>query len=167
MGVVAICLAVLAASPAAAARPIQEFVPINDVGVVDEFLSELCGFEVLVDGSGHIIFRSFVDADGNTVREVNNFAIQVRFYSENGEVNVVDVGPDRVWVNADGSLDIFITGNPQSIQAKGEGRVYRNVGWVHFHVTFDGEGNPTGEFVGSAGQHDDVDTGLIICGLLD
>jgi len=149
-------------APAAAVQPVMERVEIADVGLLDEGLSELCGFDVRFDGSGHITFRLLTDADGNPVREVNNFAIHVRFYSEFGSVSTVDVGPDRVIYNDDGSLDIFITGNPQSMTAPGEGRVWDNNGWIHILITPEGDV----EFIGSAGQHTEGDQALILCELL-
>ena len=82
----------------------MERVPIADVGVLDEGLTDACGFDVWVDASGHITFRLFTDAAGNPKREVNNFAIQVRFYSEFGEFRTRDIGPDRVRYLDDGSL---------------------------------------------------------------
>ena len=164
---VAACLLGMAiAGPASAAKPVSERIDLNDIGVQDEFLTEFCGFDVWSDTTGHIIFRVFVDADGNAIHEVNNFAIHVRYYSENGEVNVVDVGPDRVVYLDDGSLIVSITGSVQSITAPGQGRVYSNNGWVAFLITFDEEGNATAEFYDAAGLHSDIDQAEVLCELL-
>lgn len=165
-GVAALCLTMLAVSPAAAVRPTQEFVPVNEAGIQDEFLSDFCGFDVWFDATGHIVFRTFVDADGNAIREVHNFAVETTYYSENGSVVVHDVGPDRVWINEDGSVTVFVTGSVQSIQAMGEGRVYSDVGWIELHITFDAAGNPIVEVVGAAGQHSEEDRAEILCELL-
>jgi hypothetical protein len=146
------CLVV--ASPAAAAKPVMERIDISDIGVVDEFLTDACGFEVLVDATGHIIFRFWTDADGNPTREVNNFGIRLRFYSEWGSVSTVDVGVDRVTYHPDGSLTISVIGNVQSIHLPGQGIVYADVGIVTFHVSFpDPEGEPVVEVLHEAGQH--------------
>ena len=155
----------VAATTAVAGQPTMERVLIDDVGIHDDFLSDACGFDVWFDGSGHITFRLFTDADGNPLREVNNYAILVDYYSEFGAVSFVDVGPDRVTYNADGSITDYITGNVQSIQAPGEGRGYSDVGWTQLHITFPEEGDPIFDVVSAAGQHwgDQVD---VLCGLL-
>ncbi|TAK02371.1 MAG: hypothetical protein EPO36_02545 [Chloroflexota bacterium] len=158
-------LGIVVTTTAVAGKPVMERVQIAGVGILDEGLSELCGFDTWFDESGHITFRLFTDAGGNPVREVNNFAVRVRYYSEFGSVNLVDIGPDRVTYNADGSITTYITGNVQSIQAPGEGRVYSNVGWTQLHITFPEEGDPIAEVVSDAGQHwgDQV---AVVCGLL-
>jgi hypothetical protein len=142
-----------------------ERVPIDDVGVHDDFLSDACGFDVWFDGSGHITFRLVSDADGNPLREVNNYAVRVGYSSEFGSLSTVDVGPDRVTYEADGSITVFTTSNIQSLIAPGEGRVYSDVGWTQLRITFPDEGDPVVEFVAAAGQHwgDSVE---VICGLL-
>ena len=158
-------LGAVVATAVAAGQPTMERIPVAEVGIHDDFLTDVCGFDVWFDIDGHITFRVFTDADGNPTREVNNFALSVRYYSEFGSVSVVDVGPDRVTYNADGSITNYITGNVQSIQATGEGRVYSDVGWVQLHITFPEEGDPIVEFVSAAGQHwgDQI---AVICGLL-
>lgn len=156
------CLAV--ASPVAAGKPIMERVPINDIGVLDEFLTDACGFDVLVDARGHITFRLFTDASGAPLREVNNFAIRLRYYSAWGSVRTVDVGVDRITYNADGSITQVITGNVQSLQIPGQGRVYSDVGQTTLLITFpDPEGEPVVEVVRQAGQHSDTDSSAILC----
>jgi hypothetical protein len=158
-------LGAVAATAAVAGQPTMERVPIDDVGIHEDFLSDACGFDVWFDGSGHITFRLFTDADGNPLREVNNYAIRVDYYSEFGALSTVDIGPDRVTYNADGSITNYITGNVQPIQAPGEGRVYSDVGWTQLLITFPEEGDPIFEVVSTAGQHwgDSVE---VICELL-
>lgn len=153
------------APPAAAGKPDTERVDINDIGVLNGFLTDVCGFDVWQDTTGHAIFRIFADAEGNPVREVNNFAIKRTFYSANGSISTVDVGPDRAWYNADGSIDLFVTGNIGSLTVPGQGRVVANVGWTQLHITFPEEGDPIVEVVDQAGQHwgDDVP---VICDAL-
>lgn len=151
--------------PAAAVQPTMERIEVAD-GFLDEELTELCGFDVWFTATGHVTFRLMTDNDGNPVREVNNFALRLTYSSEFGSLSTTDVGPDRVTYNDDGSLDIWITGNPQSITAPGEGLVWANSGWLHILVTFDENGDATVEFIGEAGHHSGEDAGEIICDLL-
>jgi hypothetical protein len=144
----------------------MERIDINDIGILDEFLTEACGFDVFTDATGHVIFRVWTDEEGNPTREVNNFGIKLRIYSEFDEVSTVDVGADRVTHNADGSITISVIGNLQSIQVPGHGRVYADVGVTTLHITFpDPEGDPVVEVLHQAGQHDD-DQLAVICEVL-
>lgn len=156
------CLAIV--SPVAAGKPIMDKFPISEAGVLDEFLTEACEFDVFLDVTGHVIFRLFVDAEDNPAREVNNFGIRLRFYSEWGSVRTVDVGVDRITYNADGSITQVIIGNVQSIQIPGHGRIYSDVGQTTFLITFpDPEGPPEFEVIKQAGQHSDTDPTPLIC----
>ena len=118
----------LVASPAAAGKPVTERVADDDVGILDEFLTDACRFDVFVDASGHITFRLWTDAEGNPIRELNNFGVRLRFYSEDGSVRTVDVGADRVTHKPDGSFTNVVIGNVQSIQIPGQGRLYADGG---------------------------------------
>lgn len=159
------CLVI--AGPAAAAKPQMERVTLNDIGLKDDFLTEHCGFDVFFDGTGHFILRSFTDSEGNLQREVNNFAIHVRVYSEWGSVSVVDVGADLVTYNADGSVTRVIIGSVQSIQLPGQGRVYAAVGQTTLLMTFpDPEGDPVVEVVREVGQHSDIAQEDVLCDAL-
>jgi hypothetical protein len=156
------CLVV--AGPVAAAKPLMERVPINDVGIHDEFLSEECGYDIWFDAVGHITFRVWLDADENPVREVNNYGVRLRYYSEWGSVSTVDVGADRVTHHPDGSLTLVIIGNVTSLQIPGMGRVYADVGRVAFHFSFpDPEGEPMVEVLSVSGQHSDFPSSDILC----
>jgi hypothetical protein len=157
-------LTVTLATPTAAAKPEMEKVPIDDVHVLDPFLTDVCGFDVFVDAHGHITFRLFLD-DGVPQRELDNFAIRLTYSSAWGSVGTVDVGADRVTFLDDGSVLRVVIGNVQSLVAKGEGRVFSDVGQMTFLITFDEEGNPITELVGSHGQHDG-DIVPVICALL-
>jgi hypothetical protein len=157
-------VAVLGAAPVSAAQPAMERETVHEIGIPDEFLTEACGFDVSFDVTGHITFRAFLDAEGNPVREVNNYALQARYYSDEGSVSVRDVGVDRVKYTEDGLINVIV-GNVQSIQLPGEGRVYSDVGQITLQFTFT-EGAPIVEVLGSAGQHDDNST-EVLCGALD
>ena len=156
------------AQPAAAGKPQMERVPVSDVGVLDEGLTDECGFDVWVDATGHITFRLMTDAAGNPTREVNNFAIRVRFYSEFGSFNAVNVGPDRITYLDDGSIILATTGNIQSITVPGQGRVLADTGQSVFHVTFPEDGSdPIFELIRQPGQHTGGNTAQIACDVLD
>ena len=156
------------AQPVAAGKPAMDRVPVNDIGVLDEGLTEACGFDVWVDATGHITFRLLSDAAGNPTREVNNFAIRVHFYSEFGSFDSVNVGPDRVTYLDDGSIILATTGNIQSITVPGQGRVVADTGQSVFHVTFPDDGSePIFELIRQAGRHTAGDVAAIVCDVLD
>lgn len=157
----------LVAGPVAAAKPVMERVPISDIGIYDEFLSEACGYDIWFDAMGHITFRVWTDAEGNPIRELNNYAIRIRYYSEWGSASTVDVGADRVTYEPDGSLTLTIIGNVTSLHVPGQGRVYADTGRVTLHFSFpDPEGPPVIEVLDSAGQHSETPFDEVICGLL-
>ena len=156
------------AVPAMAGKPEMERVPINDVGVLDEGLTDACGFDVFVNGRSHITFRFFTDKDGNPKREVNNFAIQIEFFTEFGSFRTRDIGPDRLRYLKDGSIILAVTGNIQSISVPGQGRVVANTGQTIFHITFPEDGSDAiFELIRQAGNHTEDDPTPVICDLLD
>jgi len=78
--------------------------------------------------TGHVTFRLFTDADGNPVREVNNYATRIHWWSVNGDIHAQDVGADRATYMDDGGIVIIIIGSVQSFSIPGRGRVYSDVG---------------------------------------
>ena len=152
--------ALLITAPVTAGQPDTERVIVDDM-FVDDFLSAACGVEVNAHVSGHATFRVFTDADGNPIRELNNFALDVVWWSENGEIHAKDVGADRLTFFEDGSLQLIIIGNVRSFSIPGQGRVYADVGRVMIEV--DAAGNETVTPLG--GQHD-PDQLAAICGVL-
>ena len=156
--------ALLLAAPVAAGAPVIERVPVDDQ-FHDDFLSDVCGVDVTGHVFGHVIFRSYTDAGGALVRELNTYALTNVFSSEHGSVRAKDVGVDRVSHQADGSIVNVIIGNVQSIQVPGQGRVYSDVGQITIHITFDENGDPSVELLDSAGKHEG-DQLAAICGVL-
>ena len=157
-------LAVFAlAAPVHAARPTVERVPIDD-HFVDDFLSDECGTEVTADVTGHAIFRIWEDADG-PVRELNNFAVTLRWSSEHGSILAKDVGADRITYLDDGSLIQVVIGSVQAFSAKGIGRIYADTGRTVIHITFDENGDPVFDVLREAGQHDEDQLGAICAAL--
>jgi len=165
LGLVAACLALLAATPVAAGAPTIERQDINVIGDPSDDLTALCHFAVWVDVTGHITDHIWTDSDGNLVREVTNYNLLVTYHSDNGSVFAVNVGPDRFYANADGSFDLYTTGNIESLHGPGNGNAYRDVGWTHIHITFDADGNPSFEFVDDVGAHYG-DHDAVLCELL-
>lgn len=160
-----LCLGALAA-PAAAGKPITERVQINDVAVPLDDLSKACGFAVWRDTTGHITFRLFVDENGDSMRELNNYAIRGRYYSSARSVRVNDVGVDRITYLPGGNIIQVIIGNVQSINVPGRGRVYANVGQSTYLLTFALNGDLIGEeLLSSSGQHD-PDQFAVLCEVL-
>ena len=101
----AILLVLALALPALAARP--EIVSFADDDVADgEYFSDLCGFEIWSESSGHVIFH-------NEKRGANNFIanwqINNVLHSANGSYHLVDAGPDMLHRQA-GSEHFTITG---------------------------------------------------------
>lgn len=150
----------LVAGPVSAGKPEQVIETVDD-SFVDPFLSAECGVEVNVRATGHVTLRLFTDADGNPVRELNNYAIDVVFSSVNGEIHAKDVGADRFTYLDDGGFSLVIIGSVQSFSVPGQGRVYADVGRVMIEV--DAAGNET--FTPLGGQHDSGQTEAI-CGVL-
>ena len=144
----------LIAAPVNAGKPQMERIPVDDL-FVDDFLSEVCGAEVTVHFTGHVTFRVFTDADGNPVREVNNYALGGTYSSANGSLRVRDVGVDRITYLPDGSLIQIIIGNVRSFSIPGQGRVYADVGRTVLQITFDANGDPIFTVISQQGQHDD------------
>ena len=152
--------AVLVATPVSAGKPDMERVVVDDT-FVDLVLSAACGVEVNAHVTGHATFRVFTDAAGNPVRELNNFALSVLWWSENGAIHAKDVGVDRVAYFEDGSVLQFIIGSVQSFSIPGQGRVYADTGRTMLEV--DAAGNVTVTPLG--GQHDPDQLGAI-CAVL-
>jgi hypothetical protein len=153
------------AFPVGASEPITQRIPLSIVGAVDEGTSRVCGFEVRNDVTGHITLRVWQDASGNPIRELNNYAIRIRYYSSARSVTTEDVGVDRITYLADGSIRLVTIGNIQSLNVQGGGRVYADVGQSTFLVTFDAQGNASFELLAQKGKHD-PDQARILCGIL-
>ena len=141
--------AALVVAPVSAGQPDMERVPIGDT-FVDEFLTEACGVEVHVQEIGHITLRTFTDAAGNPVREVNNYAVRVRLWSVNGDIHAQDVGADRATYLDAGSIVVIIIGSVRSFSIPGDGRFYSDVG--RSMLVIDANGDLT--FTPLSGQHD-------------
>jgi hypothetical protein len=95
-------------SQASAAKPTLERFEVDDL-VVDEELSEFCGFEVTVQALGHVIVRTFED-DGSGVQSVTTLNIALTFSANGNEFTARDVGADQVRITPDGVAILSIIG---------------------------------------------------------
>jgi hypothetical protein len=92
---------------ASAGAPTRERIEIDET-VVDEFLSEECGFEVVTTFNGHIIVREFDRANGVvTVRTLNILGVAT---ANGNTVRIRDVGADQVRIAPDGTMILSIVG---------------------------------------------------------
>ena len=153
--------AILVSAPAYAGKPETVREPIDEL-FVDDFLSDACGVEVNAHVTGHITFRLFTDANGDPVRELNNYATRIRWWSVNGEIHAQDVGADRATYLDDGGVIVIVIGSVQSFSIPGQGRVYADVGRTML------EFDAAGDLVSAtplSGQHDEDQIGAI-CSVL-
>lgn len=151
--IAACLLALVGATSAFAARPVIWRIDVADIGSVDYLLTDACGVDVRFDVRGHFTFRTFFDDKGIPTRDIDTFALRVRYYAEAGQVSLVEVGPHRVTFHPDGSSTSYATGNIQSIQLPGQGRVYSDVGWSQIYISLDENGDQTVEVVAMVGRH--------------
>ena len=80
------------ATPALAARP--EIISFADDDVADgEFWSDLCGFEITSQSSGHVIFHNEKSGANNFI---SNWQINSWLTSASGTYHLVDSGPDML-----------------------------------------------------------------------
>ena len=81
---------------------------------ISALLTDACGFPVTTDIEGHIIIRTFEQESGRgrAPLELNVFRTLIYFTNvETGSTTrLVDAGPDRYWVNADGDLMLSLVG---------------------------------------------------------
>lgn len=93
--VLSVALSAVVALPASAAEPQNPIViDLNDPdldGEESEFWTDVCGFAVTAEVSGHIIVHS---EKNGAVHTLTVFHITERLTSANGSYFLVDVGPD-------------------------------------------------------------------------
>ena len=100
------------AAPATADPPERVFVEVYDADtiVVDEFLSETCGYEVTASISGHYFETVYVDRNGDFRLFTAHPSFRSTLTSPYATVRTADVGIDKYTFNDDGTLNIFGTG---------------------------------------------------------
>jgi len=99
-------------SPALAVPPerVESEVFDADVVVVDEFLSEECGFPVTARMAGHFRVTEFYNQDGSLDRVTAHPSFRSTLTSPTTTIKTADVGLDRYVENEDGTISIFGTG---------------------------------------------------------
>ena len=105
----ALLLVALGAIGVAGASAKLEVIDLNDPAVDAEdsaFLTAVCGFPVVAEASGHIIFH--LDRSGHLV-DLANYAIRERLTSEWGTFTIRDAGPDMFFLR-DGALHVALVG---------------------------------------------------------
>jgi hypothetical protein len=108
-------LLALAAGPAMAA-PNTVVIDLNDPAIDAEesgFASDVCGFPIVADVSGHIRFVTF-DGQGS-VQELHLFNVLATYTNpETGATyRLRDIGPDRIYVKR-GILYVAVTGRSET-----------------------------------------------------
>ena len=145
----AVLMGSLATGSVLAAKPDLFIIDINTPEFEadqEAFWSEVCGYPIDFEGSGHILFHVF--NDNPRLIEIHNFRLFETF-SANGKTVEVrpDSGPDVIWIGQDGNVYLAIVGR----SVTGSGVVGRTV----FNLS-------TGEFVSSNG-HDLGDFFSFLC----
>jgi hypothetical protein len=113
-----VCLALLFPSAALGAAPTREFISLDDPAFdADEtaFVSDLCGFPIDAELSGHVIVTSFPKESTPGVFALNVYGVRVTYTNpETGKVaRLRDVGPDRFFVKG-GVAYVAVTGRSET-----------------------------------------------------
>ena len=131
------------AGPASAAKPIIDRFTITEV-FIDEFWSDVCGFEVTTTVTGHAASRVWLDDEGNFVREVFTISLRGSLSAGGDTLHFRDAGMDKVTQLPSGGVQIEVHGNVRLITVPGQGVTDGAAGRLVFTLTplLDEEGNP-------------------------
>jgi hypothetical protein len=113
-----VCVALLWPSAALGAAPTREFISLDDPAIdADEtaFVTDLCGFPVDAEVSGHVIVTSFPRDGAPGVFALNVYGVRITYTNpETGKiVRLRDVGPDRFFVKG-GIAYVAVTGRSET-----------------------------------------------------
>src|SRR4051794_8966947 len=152
---VAAVIALASATAASAAPPVRSTIVLDETFVFPVGDPNPCPFEVTYHNEGTFFVSSFVDSDGNVVRELDRGAYFLESYSANG--NVIS-SKSPAMIHFDPAADIVIgTGNQRHFVAPGLGIVYAQAG--RFVIDFS-----TGETLSVSGL--DIPLGERLCAAL-
>jgi hypothetical protein len=98
-------MTLMLALPAAAARPTIISFEDDDAGD-SEFFTAVCGFPVVSESAGHVVFHN--EKSGST-NFIANYNIRNTLTSEHGTYFLVDAGPDMLKTK-DGTTYLTVTG---------------------------------------------------------
>lgn len=138
-------LAVVVATPALAGKPTRVVIDISGAAfeaMVEADLSAECEFAIDLEGTGHIIVRTF---EGHRrLVEIDNFRLFETF-SANGKSVVIhpDAGPDIYWVGRDGHNYLALTGR----SITGSGVIGRTVIDLDTGQLVSSHGREVGDFI--------------------
>jgi len=116
------------ASPAMAARPTRDFLPLFDFIVIPA--GDACAFPVRLDILENREYGvTFSDASGNVVRQLISGALIIGLTNVDNDRSItVDIsGPAQIIVHADGSATYVLRGNSLPVVP---GMLYRTTGTV-------------------------------------
>jgi hypothetical protein len=116
-----------AASTARAAAPTVEVVPIDE-SFSPPLLSAACGFTVTRDVQGTLTIRTFYDASGAFVRELDQYRL-VETLSANGKALVGHTNQNiTTRLRADGSFTVAVAGTDFRVAVPGSGISFGSAG---------------------------------------
>ena len=115
---VLVSVALLFPSAALGAAPTRDFISLDDPAIDAEetaFVTELCGFPVDAEVSGHVIVTSFPKDGAPGVFALNVYGVRITYTNpETGKVvRLRDVGPDRFFVGG-GIAYVAVTGRSET-----------------------------------------------------
>lgn len=138
-------------SPAVrAAGPVIFTVPLDEVSTF-----EACNFPVESHITGAIRVHDFVDEEGNLVREIANYNLNITYTNSlTGEsVTLLSTGPNILQVNPDNSANLLAIGLLARIVVPGQGLLAVQVGKLSLFFTDPSDQDPDVLF--EAGPHDE------------
>jgi hypothetical protein len=119
---------VTAAAPAGADAPVRTVEPLDFTIVDHPYYSEVCGFPVTLHVWGDFLVRTWLDEEGDLVREFRNFRFRSTTEANGKVVEGIAVGPETLTANADGSTTVMLRGITNR-RVPGEGTVRISVGF--------------------------------------
>ena len=123
----ALAVAVLAsASAVSAAPPLRSTVVLDETFVYPVGDPNPCPFEVTYRNQGTFFVTTFVDANGNAIRELDRGAYFLESYSANGKV-ISSKSPAMIHVDPATNIAVG-TGNQRHFIAPGLGILYAQAG---------------------------------------
>jgi hypothetical protein len=128
-------LCLVSVAPALAAKP--TIVSFEDNDAADSaFFSELCGFGVTAETSGHVVIHN---PTSGAATEIFNWNINILLSSESGSYHLVDAGPDMTLTKA-GTPYFTVTGRSLTFSTViGRVEVNLDTGDVTYHGNLVGE----------------------------